>query len=123
MYTVRLERRFSIGSDVWSRRLARRAITPGILQEKGRFLEPGGEPVSKTIVHVRSPLRNRAGFYPRKTRTEHLLGLRNGPANFFPLLASFASFGSFRFATPHRPGGTGVIEGAVIPGLGAGAVE
>src|ERR1017187_4385639 len=26
-------------------------------------------------------------------------------------LASFAFFGSSRFATPHRPGGTGVIEG------------
>ena len=49
--------------------------------------------------------------------------LRHGPENFFPLLASFVFFGSSRFATPHRPGGTGVIEGAVITGLGAGVVE
>src|SRR5450830_666864 len=49
--------------------------------------------------------------------------LRHGPENFFPLLASFIFFGSSRFTTPHRPGGTGVIEGAVITGLGAGVVE
>jgi uncharacterized membrane protein YbhN (UPF0104 family) len=49
--------------------------------------------------------------------------LRHGPENFFPLLASFVFFGSSRFTTPHRPGGTGVIEGAVITGLGAGVVE
>jgi len=29
MYTVRLERRLSITSEAWSRRLARWAITPG----------------------------------------------------------------------------------------------
>jgi uncharacterized membrane protein YbhN (UPF0104 family) len=49
--------------------------------------------------------------------------LSHGPENSFPLLASFAFFGSSRFARPHRPGGTGVIEGAVITGLGAGVVE
>jgi hypothetical protein len=37
---VRLDRRFSTESGVWSRRLARGAITPGILYGKGRFYEP-----------------------------------------------------------------------------------
>jgi hypothetical protein len=67
---------------------------------------------------VRAPfLDGQRGLVPKACVLSH------GPENFLPLLASFAFFGSCRFATPHRPGGTGVIEGAVITGLGAGVVE
>ena len=37
---MRFERRFSTASEVWPRRLARLAITPGRLLGKGRLLEP-----------------------------------------------------------------------------------
>src|ERR1035437_4821934 len=101
-------------------------LHPAPAQRDSELLPTRTRPLRRlTLCQTISAPRNKSERSRLEPSAPPLIAARHAPDEIAFLKPSLECrpAASVLVATSHRPGGTGVIEGAVIPGSGAGVVE